>query len=143
MDDTETYADLVLPVNTAFESWGYGDTVQGTNITSLLVFRQPVVKPVYDTLQAGDVFIRLVKQMKGSIGDAMPWKDNHQALLSRLNGIAEANEGMITAGSYEKDWLRSLARLGWRPLGFRSAEEFQQQLSEKGGWWSPLYEFGI
>lgn len=142
MNETSQYADLVLPINVDFESIGYGDTVPGTNIPAQLSLRQPVVNTVHDTMQAGDIFIRLAGMMGGSVATSMSWKDSGQALDSLLDGIVDSNEGMITAGSYEKDWLRSLAALGWKSAGFRGRDDFRKQLASNGGWWNPLYAFG-
>lgn len=142
MDDTTRYADLVLPTNVDFESWGYGNTANGTSLYSHLSLKQPVVNRNRDTMQPGDIFLNLARQLKGDMADAMPWNNTRQALLSRLYGIADANEGKITTGSYERDWLQSLAKLGWRSPGFSDRKDFIKQLTEIGGWWDPLYNFG-
>lgn len=47
MSDTAWYADLVLPHSTYLESWDPAHTIGG--IQPLVEFRQPVVKPLFDT----------------------------------------------------------------------------------------------
>ena len=46
---------------------------------------QPVVYPLHDTKQAGDVVIELARAMGGSIGDAFPW-ESYEACLEEVFG---------------------------------------------------------
>ncbi|HJS43297.1 MAG TPA: molybdopterin-dependent oxidoreductase [Gemmatimonadales bacterium] len=54
MDETAAACDLILPDHHPLEQWG--DTRPRAGITAL---QQPVVQPVFDTRQTGDVVLRL------------------------------------------------------------------------------------
>ena len=143
LDDTAQFADLVLPANVDLESCGYGGSVAGTSIPAVLGFRQPVVTPIHNSLQPADIFLRLARLQGGAPAAALPWGDAREALFHRLSGVPDSGQGSIYSASVDKDWYRSLARRGWRTPGFSSREDFSRQIAEKGGWWNPLYDFGV
>lgn len=143
LDDTAQFADLLLPANVDLESWGYSDVVAGTSIPALLGFQQPVVAPAHNSLQPADIFLRLARLQGGAALEALPWEDARAALLHRLDGIPKSSQGSIFSSSVDKDWYRSLARRGWRTPGFSGREDFRRQIADKGGWWNPLYDFGV
>jgi len=46
--------------------------------------RQPVVAPLQDTRQAGDVIIAIAAGLGGSVGRSLPWKSYSDALATSL-----------------------------------------------------------
>jgi len=72
-DETARACDLVLPVNHWLESWNDFDPA-----ADLLRLQQPVVAPLYDTLQAEEVLLRLL----ASLGPS-PAADYHAFLKAR------------------------------------------------------------
>ncbi|MCI0528653.1 MAG: hypothetical protein L0Y56_14540, partial [Nitrospira sp.] len=83
--------------------------------------RQPVVKPLYDTLNTGDVLIKIAKGLGGTIAESFPWNQFEEVLVEGLKGIFEAKRGSIVTETFE---------------------EFQKKLLEAGGWWDTSYSFG-
>ena len=90
LDESVLGADLVLPDHTFFERWDIVAPGLGPHVLSL---RQPVVRPLTDSLQTGDVILRLARALGGSIAGAFPWDGYRQAVLAglaRLEGGADA-----------------------------------------------------
>lgn len=107
MDDSTAVSDLVLPDHTYLERW-QEDIPPPSVGYPVLGLRQPVTEPLYDTMDTGDVLIKIAQAMGGSIGEAFPWKNHLEAIKSTLDGTAAA------------------ARL--------STDELWKQLIEKGVW---------
>lgn len=72
LDDSSLHADLLLPDHTSFERWGDDVPEPGVGI-AVRTLMQPVVKPLYDTRDTGDVVLQLAKQLGGTMASAMPW----------------------------------------------------------------------
>ncbi|MCZ6916770.1 MAG: molybdopterin-dependent oxidoreductase [Gemmatimonadetes bacterium] len=73
IDDTAAHADLILPDHDPLEQWN--DYEPGGGATLL---QQPVMQPVFDTRQTGDVLLGLAQQMGGSVAgrfSAATYKD--------------------------------------------------------------------
>ena len=76
MDETTAACDLVLPDHHPLEQWGESRPRAG-----VVAFQQPVVQPVFDTRQTGDVILKLAgktgtfkDRVKGKLAD-QPWVD--------------------------------------------------------------------
>lgn len=140
IDETTAYADVVLPDHTYLERWQ--DAVPAPlGPYTLVGLRQPVVKPVRDTMHTGDVLIRLAKAMGGPVGEAFGWPDFAAALRHVMSGIFEASRGAIV-DSGVTSWTALLEERGWWYPTYKSFDEFWAQLQDKGGWWDPMYYFG-
>jgi anaerobic selenocysteine-containing dehydrogenase len=117
MDETALYSDIILPEPTFLERW------ETTSIHSSLgraVFgvRQPVVKPLYDTLNTGDAIIRIGNKIGKPVSNAFPWKDSQEFVKERVRGVQESSRGSVVAAYSKKFW---------------------KKLLEKGGWWETEY----
>ncbi len=73
LDESAAYSDLILPSLTFFEMWG-DDILEATGYPGIGL-RQPVVKPLHDGRNPGDVVFRLAKQIGGKVSEALPWDD--------------------------------------------------------------------
>jgi menaquinone reductase, molybdopterin-binding-like subunit len=82
-DESVRFADLVLPDPTYLERWDLLPTGQG--VWSL---RQPVVAPLGDSLQTGEVLLRLARALGGTVDKSLPWKTYRDAVLARLEALA-------------------------------------------------------
>ena len=103
IDETSALAHLVLPTNYSFESWG--DYSPRPGVTG---FMQPVMGPVFNTRQMGDILISTGKKVKGE--DSFPFKDFYDALQGY--------------------WTRISAE-----AGIESFDTFWQNLIMQGGYW--------
>ena len=84
MDETAMQSDLILPNHVYLER--YEDIPVTAGLQKPMVgMVQPVVYPLHDTKQAGDVVIELARTMGGSIADAFPW-ESYEACLEEVFG---------------------------------------------------------
>ena len=119
IDETALYCDLILPDSNFMERW------ESTSVASSLGraafgVRQPVVDPLYNTLNTGDLIIRLAEEMGNPMADAFPWKDSQHFIKERIRGIQESGKGSVVSTYSKKFW---------------------KKLLEKGGWWETEYHF--
>jgi anaerobic selenocysteine-containing dehydrogenase len=119
MDETSEHADLILPDPTYLERW-HDDVIYPSLGYPVVGLRQPVVPPLYDTRNTGDVLIQIAKGIGGTVGRSFPWADFLDLLKFRFHGVWEAKAGTIVA---------------------RSFAEFWKQLTNDGVWAAPPYRF--
>ena len=84
MDETVRYADFVLPNHIYLERLEDSPLPFGFS-RPVISLSRPVVPPLFNTRHAGDVLIRLAKEIGGSVADAFPWK-NFKACLEQAMG---------------------------------------------------------
>ncbi len=106
LDESAEHADLVLPVPTFLERWE-DDYFEGLGYAGLAL-RQPVVEPLYDTLSAGDFFLRVAAAMGGPVAAAFPWP-SYQALL---------HDRLVASGA---DWDLLVKYAVWMNPGYHFA----------------------
>ncbi|NOY99327.1 MAG: molybdopterin-dependent oxidoreductase [Chloroflexi bacterium] len=112
MDESAQYADLVLPEPTFLERW-QDDYIEGLGYPGIAL-RQPVVEPLYDTMNTGDFLLKVAETMGGSVARAFPWKSYEEVLQYRLSEIGA-------------DW-ETLKELGvWLVPGYRFAKRGSQR----------------
>jgi anaerobic selenocysteine-containing dehydrogenase len=140
MDDTTSFADLLLPDRTPLERW-QDDPVFLNNGFPVLGIRQPVIEPLYQARPTGDVLLHLARSLGGEIHRAFPWNDFKEVLLYGIKGVFDAKRGDTFGLQFEQAWTRLLERGGWAAPSYKTFEEFWKQLQEKGGWWDPIYDF--
>jgi anaerobic selenocysteine-containing dehydrogenase len=85
LDESAAHANLILPASTFLEVWG-DDFIGGTGYAGVSL-RRPVVEPVYDTRNPGDVLLNLAAMLGGSLAQALPWRDYKELFEYRLSGI--------------------------------------------------------
>jgi len=96
MDETSTFADLILPEPTFLERW------QDDNIEALgypgIALRQPVIDPLHDTMNTGDFLLQVAKKMDSPVADAFQWDTYEDVLKFRLQDIGTDWETLKTLG---------------------------------------------
>ena len=85
LDESAAHADLILPASTFLEVWG-DDYIEGTGYAGVSL-RQPVVEPVHDTRDPGDVLLSLAAMLGGPLADALPWRSYKELVKYRLSAI--------------------------------------------------------
>jgi anaerobic selenocysteine-containing dehydrogenase len=121
MDETTTFADLVLPDGTYFDRWQDDHVEPGLGFP-MFGLRSPVLeKPLYDTRNTGDVIIQLARNLGGGVARSFPWKDFQGALKEAIKGVFATKRGSIPTKDFDEFW---------------------KALIERGGWWDPIYPFG-
>ncbi|MGE5251892.1 MAG: molybdopterin-containing oxidoreductase family protein [Bacteroidota bacterium] len=85
LDESAAHADLILPASTFLEVWG-DDYLEGTGYAGISL-RRPVVEPVHDTRDPGDVLIELAHRVGGTLSEAFPWETYKDLVLDRLSRL--------------------------------------------------------
>lgn len=112
LTDTTQYADLVLPDNHFLESWS-AQVPEYPQSVPVFTVQQPVVNPMYDTRQAGDVLIAAAEKA---------------GIDPEVKSVEETIREMI-----------SLFRAKWPELlpTFTDTQAWEFLL-RRGGWWSEV-----
>lgn len=114
VDETALECDLILPDHDPLEQWNDYKPRPG-----VYALQQPVMQPVFDTRQTGDVLLALATQLAGEIA------------------------GAFEAATY-KDYLQGRWADLQRQLRDRSTfEEFWHAALQRGGVWSDVAERGV
>jgi anaerobic selenocysteine-containing dehydrogenase len=99
LDESAQWADLLLPDQTFLERW---DVVAPARATGVVSLRQPVVRPLTQAMQTGEVLLRLAAALGGTVAASLPWKTHHDAVVA----------GMEARGAETEDVLERLADKG-------------------------------
>jgi anaerobic selenocysteine-containing dehydrogenase len=84
LDESAAMADLILPASTFMEQWG-DDYMEGVGYAGVSL-RRPVVEPVLDNRNPGDVLLELAARLGSPMAQALPWKDYQEVVAYRLAG---------------------------------------------------------
>ncbi len=85
LDESAAHADLILPASTFLEIWG-DDYLEGTGYAGISL-RRPVVEPVHDTRNPGDVMLDLAHRIGGPLAQALPWNNYQELITTRLSTL--------------------------------------------------------
>src|SRR5690606_37859899 len=103
LDETSANAHLLLPDHHFLESWG--DYQPRTGITAIV---QPVMMPVFDTKQAGDVLLSVAVRAGATLPDAQPTFYDYVRTQWQRGPYAAAG-----GGAAFEDWWRDLLQTGF------------------------------
>ena len=137
MDESAVHADWVLPSNVYLESW-QGTTTPPAVAFSTLGLGKPVIEPLFETRNPGDVLLQLARAGGGSVAAALPWTTYLDYLKQRLEGLVISGQGSVVTGSFEESWVHFLEERGWRFLEHGSLENFWAALERESAWWNPV-----
>jgi anaerobic selenocysteine-containing dehydrogenase/Fe-S-cluster-containing dehydrogenase component len=99
LDETSARAHLLMPDHHFLESWG--DYVPRTGMNALI---QPVMVPVFDSKQTGDVLLSVARRMNVTLpNDANTFYDYLRSRWAR-----EVMPGSGIAGSFDDAWREAL-----------------------------------
>jgi anaerobic selenocysteine-containing dehydrogenase len=104
MDETTVMADVVLPSHTYLESWADDMPQPGVGF-SVGAVSQPVVSPLYNTRDTGDIVLNLANIL--GLGETMPWTSMEDYLQDGWQKIFERDENSQDFDSFWRDVLRS------------------------------------
>jgi anaerobic selenocysteine-containing dehydrogenase len=122
LDETSERADLLLPDCTYLEKWFLEPLEPGLGYPAVGLGR-PIVAPLYDTRNTGDVLMQLARATGDPLAAAMPWDGFMEALQERVQGLYEAGLGMPSgeaAETFEAFWGELESRAVWyaQPYAF-------------------------
>jgi anaerobic selenocysteine-containing dehydrogenase/Fe-S-cluster-containing dehydrogenase component len=102
LDETAALCDLLLPQHHALERWD--DLRPRAGVYGLM---QPVMEPVFDTLPAGEILLRVSKKAAGALA-----KFDAPSYEAHLKRRWQALAGELGEGSFEAFWHGALQRGG-------------------------------
>jgi anaerobic selenocysteine-containing dehydrogenase len=65
-----------------------------------------------------------------------------EVVQGAARGIHRTGRGALFDVAESGVWVETMERNGWRASSFGSFEQFWSGLTERGGWWDPVYDFG-
>lgn len=127
-DESTFGAHYVLPEPTYLERWEPVEPAPSIGIP-ILTMREPVVKPLHDTMPTGDVVIRLARAL--GLEAAFPWKDYRAAILARMRGGVDPR-GLAEKGGWSKDSYAYDQPVKFEFFSTKIAEELKRLYPETG-----------
>ncbi len=135
-DETANMADLILPDHSYLEKME--DVVWPVGLQyPLYGLSRPVIEPINNTRNTGDVVISLSKAIGDDTGSAFPWEDFEEVLKLRANGLFEAGDGLVRYDPSKPAWR-------FKPLGnaekpsYDSFDEMWEAMTAGGMWFKPV-----
>ena len=112
MDETTALADLVLPTHTYLESWGDASPEPGVGFPVASI-SQPVVKPIYDSRDTGDIILDLARHIGGELPTALPWTNTEAYLKHTWQAIYQNQRADNDVSNFEDFWRAILEAGVW------------------------------
>ncbi|MCP4682077.1 MAG: molybdopterin-dependent oxidoreductase, partial [Desulfobacterales bacterium] len=138
-DETSYMADLILPDHTYLEKMD--DTVWPGGLQyPLYGLSKPVVKPLYDTKNTGDVIIELARRTGQSVGASFPWANFEAVLKARAKGLFESEGGLVNYDDTVAPWKRQKRGGGLNP-DYGSFAEMWKKIRSGGLWYRPAHSY--
>jgi anaerobic selenocysteine-containing dehydrogenase len=135
-DETAYMADIILPDHIYLEKTD--DVIWPSGIQyPMYGLTRPVVDPVYDTRNSGDVIIQIAERMGGSVKNSFPWKDYKEVLKTRVKGLFDSGVGLTSYDNSMPPWKESVSANDIRP-DYNSFEEMWNKIKSGGLWYRPL-----
>ena len=132
-DETAYMADMILPDHIYLEKTD--DIVRPSGLPyPFYAVSQPIVKPLYNTRNTGDVIIRMAKKVGGTVKSAFPWNKYEAVLKARAKGLFDAGGGKVGCDNADAAWK-------WQKRtqsDYDSFDEMWESLSSGGFWYKPL-----
>ncbi len=138
LDESSMQADLILPEPSQLERWDASLMVPAAK-TPHFGIQQPVIEPIDDTRQWGDVLLSITAHLGGTMSSALPWKNFKEYIQEFAKAIYDSGEGAIISETKGYSWIKFLKERGWQPMEYSSFREFWKLALEQGGWWNPVF----
>lgn len=135
VDETAKHCDYIFPVHSYLEKMDISGPKSGL-IFSHIGLQRPVISPVFDTKQAGDILIESGESAIGS--QHFPWKSYKDLVRKRLESLYKSGEGAVISKSSDAEWIKYLKARGWKVQQYETFKSFQKLLVKNGGWWNPI-----
>ena len=135
-DETAFMADLILPDHT------YLEKMDDIPCPSSLQYNfygltQPVIDPIYDTKNSGDVLLQLAGIIGGAVEKSFPWKDYEEVLKLRAQGLFESGEGSVSYAPSSTPWKLLKNKIKSVPE-YTSFNSMWEKLKDGGMWFNPI-----
>ena len=135
-DETANMADLILPDHNYLEKME--DLVWPVGLQyPLYGLSRPVVEPINNTQNVGDVVISLSKAVGDETGSAFPWENFEEALQVRAKGLFDAGGGHVRYDPSDPPWKFKPFGNGQKPT-YASFDEMWEAMKSGGMWYRPV-----
>ncbi len=135
-DETSYMADLILPDHTYLEK--IDDVIWPTGLQyPLYGLSNPVVKPVYDTRNSGDVIIQIAKKMGKAVNSDFPWDNFEEVLKTRAKGLFDAGGGLVASYDGVPAWKWQKQESIPEP-DYDSFDDMWGKIKSGGFWYKPI-----
>jgi anaerobic selenocysteine-containing dehydrogenase len=137
-DETSYMADLILPDHTYLEKTN--DIVWPTGLQyPMYGLSRPVVDPIYDTKNVGDVVIQLAKKIGGDVGASFPWNKYEDLIKERVKGLYDYGKGTVKYDGKVPVWMQQ--KRGAAGSETPSFDEMWGDLKSGGFWYSAEHTY--
>ncbi len=109
IDETSVNASLILPDNTALESWGSAVPAMSPGYP-VIGFQQPVVLRFYDTQPVGDVLLSIAEE--AGLAEVLPWPTMQDLIREQAELLRAAGGGNIQATGSASEYFTELIQTG-------------------------------
>ena len=138
-DETSDMADLILPDCTYLEKMD--DTVWPAGLQyPFYGLSKPVIKPLYDVKNSGDVIIKLAKRINKAVGAAFPWGSYKEVLKERAKGLYESGPGLVAFKEDDPPW-KGIGKTGSIRQDYKSFSEMWRKIESGGFWYRPVHNY--
>jgi anaerobic selenocysteine-containing dehydrogenase len=138
-DDTSIMADLVLPQTSNFE--GPVEIINPPTLPyPLFGAGQAVFKSRFDTLSAGDIYLKLAEAVGDGVKGAMPFESHEDMVSQTVAGLFQSGRGKVVDPDGEAPGAEFGAEV--EVSQFDSDKAFLGALQKGLFWYDPVYEFG-
>ena len=135
-DETSFMSDLILPDCTYLEKttdmvWPIGLQYPFYGLT------KPVVEPIYDTWNVGDVILKIGQGVDESVRSAFLWEGFKEVLAERAKGLFEAGGGLVAYSESSPAWRWQKGSGGPNP-DYKSFDEMWENIGSGCFWYRPV-----
>ncbi len=140
-DETALMADLILPDHTALEKFTDIVWPLGLQYPAFAV-SNPVIEPIYNTRNSGDVVLELASKLGGEIAKSFPWEGFEEAVKFRAKGLFDMGEGRISFNEDSPPPWESMKKHQVAKPDYKDFDEMWEGLKEGGLWYKPSHVYG-
>ena len=121
LDDSTSYADLILPDHTYLERLHDVEPPPGLGYP-VVGLGQPAVAPLFDTRHTGDVVLEIARKLGEPVSQSFPWASFAEVVQYRIGGLWHSETGDITATEFEFFWEEFSRRSVWSDASYNSGD---------------------
>jgi anaerobic selenocysteine-containing dehydrogenase len=111
LDETGSFADLILPDHAPLESW-VDDIAESGATQTVVSLAPPAVHPLHNTRALPDVLLDVAQRLGGPTAAALPWK-SYDALLRAAYIPLRQHSASAVIQSEDDFWTRITSQGGW------------------------------
>ena len=138
-DDTSIMADIVLPQTSNFE--GPVEAINPPTLPyPLFGAGQAVFESRFDTLPAGDIYLKLADAVGDGLADGLPFESHEDMVAQTAAGLFQSGRGKVADSEGEAPGAEFGTEVDVSE--FDSEDDFLEALKKGLFWYDPAFEFG-